>query len=815
MHDLLNTLRYELRSLQRTPGFTAVTILTLALGIGANTAIFSVVDAALLRPLPYREPDRLFTLGQARSALVAEPHVSYPDYEYWAANSKTFQSFAGYATDSFVLSAGGEPKTTRGAQVTPNFFATLGVAPVMGRDFTASDLNVERPVAAIVTHGFWRSELQGDPQVIGRLINLNGAPVRIIGVLPRQFEFAPAGAPVWVPLHVGKDGMSMRLVRWLNVIARLAPGQSEAQGLAEMRTFTAQLAAAFPKEDAGIQIRMGSLRERVVGKIRPLLLVLLGSVGFVLLIACANVANLLLTRTVGRRKEFAVRTALGASGSELMAQALMGSLLLASLGAIAGLLGAHWGISILIGALPDWQVRSMPYLQNVGINWSAVLFLCAITILTALLFGIAPGVAGVQMPPEAVLREESRGGTSRTHARLRSTIVVVEIAISVVLLAGAGLMVRSLHTLVTQNPGFDSGHVLYFSISLPETTYRQQMTYPFANPSARQFEHRFRQKLNELPGVEAVGAASAAPATNQFNMIRFAIEGRPKPPGHDDDSYVLVVAGDYFSALKIPLISGRLFSPADSPDSPPVVAVSQTFARTYFGNESPVGKRIRFTFDAREPYMAIVGVVGDTTQTDLAAPPRSFVYCPSDQVDTSSLSYLVRTSGEPATLVSGVRAKLKEIDAQLPLTDPQPLDSLLAKSPSVFLRRYPSYLIGSFAGLALILAVVGLYGLISYSIAQRTREFGIRMALGGRRTDIWKMVLSQGLSSALIGAAIGVTVGLACAPLISNQLYGVKPYDWITFAGASLLLVTVAGLACIVPAWRATAIDPIQALRDE
>ncbi len=815
-------MRYALRTFLKSPGFTFVVVLTLALGIGANTAIFSVVYAALLRPLPYREPSRLFTLGESRTQHVISTEIadtSYPDYLDWKRTAKSIQSFAGYSGDAFTLTGNGEPKIIFAAQVTPSFFSTLGVKPAMGRDFFDGEMQPDGPPVAILSYAFWRSEFGGDPNIVGRVIRLDSKPATIIGVLPRNFEFAPArSAPIWVPIHLSGDPITRRSLRWMNVIGRLAPGFTPDQARAEMEGINAQLSRAYPKENGSTFFVMESLREKIIGKIRPLLLVLLGAVGFVLLIACANVANLLLTRSISRRKEFAVRSALGASRADLFSQLLTESLLLSVIGAGLGLLGAFWGVGLLVAMIPETQLQSMPYLRDAGTNLPVLAFLCGVTVLTAILFALAPGLAASRTQVNESLKDESRGGTSSGHARLRNTLVVAEIAVSLVLLIGAGLMLKSLRALLHQNPGFDAHNVLTFAVNLPDASYPSEKTYPFNSPSAIRFDHEFSQRLRSLPGMLDVAETSGVPTNGGSGTIRFLIEGRPKETGREDECNILTVNTGYFSVLKIPLAAGRFFTMNDSQDSPGVLIVNRAFAKSYFPNEDAVGKRIHFTFNAKEPYRQIVGVVGDTASIDLAAAPVPIIYYPNDQGPATYLSYLVRTAGDPVAFAGAARVALRDLDPQLPLIQPQTLEQVANQSPSVFLRRYPSYLIGSFAALALILATVGLYGLISYTVLQRTREIGIRVALGAQRRDIVRMVLRQGIRLAVAGLAIGVLAGLALTRLVTgltSLLYGVTPSDWVTFTSVALVLFTVALAACSIPARRAMRVDPVVALRYE
>ena len=820
MGTFAQNLRYAIRTLRNNPGFALVVVLTLALGIGANTAIFSVVYSALLRPLPYREPGKLFHFGESRiqnDNSTNGAQASYPDYLDWKRTAKSVQSFAGYSGDAFTFSANGEPKNTFALQVTPNFFSTLGVRPALGRDFLENEMQVEDdPHVTILTDAFWRTEFGADPDIVGRIIHLNGKPVTIVGVLPRDFEFAPAGnAQLWVPIHQTGDPITRRSLRWLSVFGRLAPGFSPDQARAEMQGINAQLATQYPKENSATFFVMETLTQNIVGKVRPILLILLGAVGFVLLITCGNVANLLMTRSIGRRKEFAVRSALGASRGSLLSQLLTESLLLSFIGAGVGLLGALWGVPLLVAGIPESQLQAMPYLRNSGINFPVLVFLCAVAVVTGILFGLAPGLGASRTSLNEALKNESRGGTSGGHARLRNTLVVAEISISLVLLVGAGLLLKSLHTLLGQDPGFNLHNVLSFSVNLPDSSYPSDKTPPYYSEAALRFDHEFTQRLRSMPGVLDVGQASAIPASGGRGTIRFVVEGRATALGQEDECQIMTVSTGYFSSLKIPLADGRFFSADDSKDSPGAIVVSRAFVKTYLAGENPLGKRIRFTYSAQNPFLQIVGVAGDTASIDLAAPAPPIIYTANDQGPSTFLNYMVRTAGQPVAFVGAARAALHEMDPQLPMIQPQSLEEVAEQSPSVFLRRYPSYLIGCFAVLALILAVVGLYGLIAHLVLQRTREIGIRVALGAQRKDILRMVLQQGIRATLAGVSAGIVAGLALTRLMSNLLYGVSPGDWLTFVGVSVLMLAVALAACLVPAYRAMRVDPLVALRYE
>ncbi|MDP9339433.1 MAG: ABC transporter permease [Acidobacteriota bacterium] len=818
MGNISTNLRQAARALRGNPGFTIVAVLTLALGIGANTAIFSVVYAALLRPLPYREPAMLFSLGESREqfADIRMSQVSNPDYQDWRKLVKSFTSLAAYSSDAFSLRVTDEPRNIFAAQVTSGFFSTLGVQPLLGRDFVDGDVQTDGPHVAILSFRFWQSDFGGDAGVIGRVVQVDNSPATIVGVLPRDFEFAPANStPMWVPIHQSGDLITRRSLRWMNTIARLAPGVSAAQARAEMESITSQLSREYPKEHGSTIFVMAPLRDTIVGRIQPLLLILLGCVGFVLLIACANVANLLMTRSIGRRKEFAVRLALGARRANILSQLLTESLLLSVIGAVLGLFGAQWGISLLLAAMPEAQIRSMPYLREVATNLPVLGFLCGVTLLTALVFGLAPGLAVAHTSVNEALKNESRGGTSTGQARLRSVMVVAEIAIALVLLVGAGLMVKSVRALVGRDPGFDAHNVLTFSVNLPTNAYPNDKDNPDQNTAALQFDKKFTERLRTIRGVVEVGGATAIPVTGSASSVRFVVEGKPAAIGQEDEAQILTVTSGYFSTLKIPLYSGRLFNAIDNPKAPGVLIVNKAFANAYLGGTEDVGKKIRFTYSDKNPYLQIVGIVGDTAAVDLAEPLPPMIYSFNEQGPSTYLGYMVRTTGNPAAFVGAARAALREMDAQLPMIQPQSLEEIANQSPSVFFRRYPSYLIGSFAALALILAMIGLYGLISYTVQQRTREIGIRVALGAARRDIFSMVLGEGLRATLIGVSAGLIAGLGLTRLMSSVLYGVKPGDWVTFSGVALVLLVVAVLACTVPATRAMRVDPIVALRYE
>jgi len=816
IENLLQDLRYSMRTLRQTPGFAAVAILTLALGIGSNTAIFSVVQAALLRPLPYAQPDRLITLAEVRSQNLPDPlamgtwNASYPDFLDWRGQSKTFESLAGFNGDGVTLRGAGEPESVFAVQVTPNFFSTLGVRPQFGRDFNAGEDEESGPHVAILMHSFWKSRFRGDPAVVGRSIQLDANSVTVVGVLPREFEFAPRGnVQLWVPLHIGGAMETRRNLRWIRVVGRLARGATLAQAEAEMGLINTRLAAAYPNENGATTVIVAALSDRIVGKLRPLVLALFAAVGFVLLIACANVATLLMARSTQRRREFAVRAALGAGRGRLTAQLLCESLMLASAGAALGLAVARYGTRLLIVAIPDSRLSSMPFLRDAHADPAVLAFLLATTIVTGVAFGLAPLLEISNFNLGETLQDESRGSSAGVRTRLRQALVIAEIAFSLVLLVGAGLMVKSLGMLLSRNPGFNTQRLLAFSVFL------QSANYPQASDMIR-FDRDFRDRIRAIPGVIGVTSTSVVPLTGGGNTIRFVVEGRPTPPGQDSESNIRTISADYFSLMGIPLLAGRFFNDTDETASGPRrVIVNQAWIKRNLPGENPIGKRVRFTNSPTQPFREIVGVVGDNADTGLDSSNEPSLFTPALQSMSPFLTYLVRTAGEPLGAVGAVRAGLASVDSQLLLIQPTSMEQIISQSPSVFLRRYPSFLIGSFAVLALILAMIGLYGLISYSVSQRTREVGIRIALGAQPRDVIRLVVGEGARLTLMGIAAGVLAALGLTRLMRSLLFGVSAVDPLTFAAVALLLAVVAITASYIPARRAVRTSPINALRCE
>jgi predicted permease len=810
VETLIADLRYAVRGLRAAPGFTVVVILTLAFGIGANTAIFSVVHAALIKPLPYYEPDRILTLTESRSATDGRFwNASYPDFLDWRQQSRSFQSLAGFTGGGAVLRGAGEPELLNGASVTPNFFSTLGVKPALGRDFADGEDIPAGPTVIILTHRLWQSRFGEAQNIIGRKLQLDDHSVTVVGVLPPEFEFAPLG-PVqyWAPLHMSGDMATRRSLRWISVLGRLAPGATELQARSDMELITQRLASAYPQQNATVRVAVSSLQDRIVGRVQPLLLILLGAVCIVLIIACANVANLLVARASRRRQEFAIRAALGAGWSRLVSQSLAESGVLAAAGGVLGFILAQSGAGLLILPIPTAQLATMPYLLDVHANLTVLSFAVAATLLVALICGIIGAIESFRHVSRGAVNEESRGSTSGARTRLRSLLVISEVAFSLVLLIGAGLLGRSFAMLSHRNPGFDKGNLLTFSVSLPVTAYPNE-------PDRSHFNQEFSAKLRSIPGVKDVAASSIVPLTGGGNTVRFVIENQSVDPGHEGESNIRQVSSNYFSMMRIPLVSGRFFDDAiDTPEAPRRVIVSQAWVQRYMPGENPLGRRVRFTFSATQPFREIIGVVDDIADADLDSAAEPSFYAPTRQQALGFVPYLIRTAVPPATLIRPIRAALAEIDSTLVMITPQTMDEIASQSPSVFLRRYPSYLIGGFAALALFLAVIGLYGLISYSVAQRTRELGVRIALGARPGTVMRLVLGEGARLIVIGVTVGVAASLAVTRLMASLLFGVSAADPVTFAGVVALLALVACGACAIPARRAVRTDPIVALRE-
>jgi putative ABC transport system permease protein len=809
MGTLRQDLKYTFRMLWKEKAFAAIAIITLALGIGANTAIFSVVDAALLRPLPYRQPERLVHLWESTTQKqFGEREASYPDYLDWKEQNQVFEGVAGYQRRTMTLTGRDAPDLIRAAAVTDNFFQVLGVDPVLGRAFQAGEDKPGAEPIVLISHNLWKQRFNQDPKIVGQSLTLNGVSYRVVGVLPTSFQFAPSNeAQLWVPLNPNQAQQTRRFMHWLNIIARLKPGVTREQATADMGNIARRIETAYADSHAGMNIKVVDLHEQIVGNVKPILLVLLCTVCFVLLIACANVANLLLARSAARQKEIAIRTALGASQWRLLRQLLTESTVLALLGGAVGTLLALWGVDLLVSRLPETQLAAMPYLRGLSLKTNVLIFTVIISLVTGTIFGLAPALSSSKLNLQETLKEGGRTSAAGTHRRLRNLFVVSEIALALLLLVGAGLMMKSLMRLLEVSPGFNPDNVLTMRVPLPQTKYPES-----ANLIA--FHRELLQRVESLPGVKGVATVSVIPLTGG-NTSSFLVEGRPvPPPGTGLEANVRDITPNYFEVMNVPLLRGRAFTEQDKEDSPPVVIVNQTFANRLFPGEDPVGKRLTLP-SIQSPPIEIVGVVGDEKVTRMDTPTTPVVYGPYLQDPGRTINLVIRTSSEPAMLANSVRSQIQSLDADLPVFDVRTMQEVIDRSPSTFLRRYPAFLIGTFAGVSLLLAVIGIYGVISYSVTQRTQEIGVRMALGAQRRDIFKLIVGQGMMLALLGVGLGLIAAFTLTRFLESLLFNVSAKDPLVYGFVSLILMLVAFLACYIPARRATRVDPMTALRYE
>ena len=800
MDSLIKDIRYGFRSLLKRPVFTVIALLALALGIGANTAIFSLVNAVVLRPLPFPEPDRLvWAWGNIRSG-GNRASISPLDYLDYRAQNKTFENLAASLTMPLPVNVtgNGDPERLNAAGVTGNFFDTFKIAPALGRGFTLDNEKTGQDQVTILSHNFWQRRFGGDPGIINMTIVLNGKATQIIGVMGPDVSL-PQAAELWVPLNFEDPDMKLRKAHFLRPIGRLKPGVSLVQAQADLDLISAQLEKQYPDSNTGWNTRLVSLREQLLGSSMTYVFILFGAVGLVLLIACANVANLLLVRAAARQKEIALRTALGASRPRIMRQMITESVLLAMMGGALGALLARFGVDLLVSL----SEGSLPRTVTVRVDATVLLFTFLISLATGLLFGLAPAFRTLQVNLIESLKDGGRGaGETTVRNRTRSLLVVFESAIAVVLLIGAGLLVRSLIALQNVDPGFDANNVLTMRVDLAPTRYDTP-------EKTRNFFTELQTRAANLPSVETVGLITELPLSGQLNDVPFSVEGRP-PVTIDQafDADFRRINLNYFSALRIPLLRGRNFTEQEVRQGDAVVIVSQLVAQV-FPNEEPLGKRLVTVMgDTR---FEIVGVVSDIRHQSLAGVPAATMYFPTIQSNSTTL--VVRTKSDPMSVAAGMRKEIQAIDPDQPVAAVKPMTSWVDESVSS--QRYRTMLLGLFAVLAMVLAATGIYGVMSYTVAQRTHEIGVRMALGARRHDVLKLVVRQGMILAVIGVALGLIGAFALTRVMATLLFQVTTRDPITFAVVAALLIAVAFVACFVPALRATKVDPLVALRYE
>jgi len=791
---LWQDLRFGARLLLKQPGFTLIAILTLALGIGANTAIFSIVNAALLRPFPYKEPERLVILRE-RVSVGGGFSPSYPNFVDWRAQNTVFDAISAVRqNESFNLTGAGEPERVPGRLVSAEFFSTLGIEPLLGRDFLAEEDSPGATPAAILSYGFWRRRFGNDPGIIGKQLTLNNQSFTVIGITPANFQFGDE-ADITVPIGLSAERFRLRgRDPGADVVARLKPNVSEQQAETELNLIAARLEQQFPETNKGRRARVTPLHEFFVGDVRQPLLILLGSVGLVLLIACANVANLLLVRTSARRKEMAVRVALGASRGAIIRQLLTESVLLAALGAALGILLALLGTSFITGHLPD----GIPRLHEADVDAPVLVFTLAVSLLTGLLFGLAPALQVSRLNLNEGLKEGERGSSGRRQ-RLRSVLVVGEVALTLTLLIGAGLLIQSFRRVLQVDPGFKVQNLLTMRVSVN-------------NPE------QLQQNVLNLPGVKSVAVSDGLPF-GMANYPGFIIEGRPGPDNRGA-GLRYTVSPDYFQTMGIELIKGRLFTTEDTRDSPQVIVIDEALAQRHFPNEDPIGKRLKQSLP-NSPSYEIVGIVRHVEhyRLDGQSPDAQF-YTNFNQTPLQTLpnsvrriNLLTRTEGDPLSMASAVRGQVAALNKDQAVYNVRTMEQAVARS--VASRRFSMLLLTVFAVAALALASLGIYGLMSYAVAQRTREIGVRMALGAQSGNVLRLVIGQGMKLALAGVTLGMVASVALTRTMKNLLFGVSATDPATFAGVALLLTLVALLACWIPARRATRVDPLVALRCE
>lgn len=813
METFWQDIRYGIRMLLKAPSISIVATIALALGIGANTAIFSVVNAVLLRPLPFANSEQLMNVWETDATRgYVRGTASYPNFVDWREQNHVFERMSTYHDNDFIMTGRGESTRLQGAVVNADLFPLLGVAPMIGRGFLPNeDKPGDSGRVVMLSQSLFQKRFNSDPNIVNQSLVLDGKNYTIVGVMPSAFQFPIQNEPVelWTTVAVDREGKDPatdeRGAHYMNVIARLKPGVSKEQAQAEMTAISARLEQQYPDKDLHKSSSVEPTLEALVGDIRPALLILLGAVGCVLLIACANVANLLLARAMTRHKEMAIRSALGASRMRVVRQLLTESVLLSLAGGALGLILAVWWSDLLI----TLGKQNIPRALQVGLDWRVLGFTLLVSVLTGVIFGLVPALHSSKTELTESLKEGARGsGEGARRNGIRGVLVVSELAIAVVLLVGAGLLIQSLWRLRQVNPGFDSQNLLTFVVGIPEVKY----------PTAKQaqFYRELITRIESLPGVSSASSVIPLPLSGDRFSISFETEGRPIAKGDQPSADFFVIEDGYFKTLGVSILKGRNFNERDSKQAPGVTIVNQAFARKFFPNEDPIGKRIKpgISTDSDEPAMReIVGVVADVRNRNLSSELRAGYFIPAAQIPFNQMTMVVRTTNDPHSVITAVQNEVHSMDAEVPVFNVKTMDEHIAAT--VAAPRFNATLLVIFAAVALVLTIVGLYGVMSYSVVQRTNEIGIRMALGAQTRDVLRLIVSQGFKLVLLGLAIGLAGAFALTRVIASLLFGVSTRDPLTFAAVAGILAFVALLACYIPARRATRLDPLRALHYE
>jgi putative ABC transport system permease protein len=812
--NTLHDIRYAFRMLLKRPGFTVIVILTLALGIGANTTIFSAIDAVLLNPLPYKNPERLMVVWETNKQLGPEMwdrnEAAFGNFLDWRSRNQSFDQLGALFDAQMILTGVNEPQRIQSCVVTTNFFQVLGVQPMLGRSFLPESETPGSPFTVIISHDLWQRQFGSDPNIVNKNLTLNAHQVEVIGVMPPGFELQfpiTRHVDMWVPMviDVADPGYHDRANNFLYTVGRLKQGVSQGQAQTEMSLIAGQLQQQYPETNAEKGVRVVPLHKQLVGNVESYLYMLFAAVGFLLLIACANVAGLLLARVTARQREVAIRIAVGASRWRLIRQLLTESVILSALSGLLGLLLAYGGVKLLVSLTPS----EVPRLHEIGLHVPVFLWTLAISVVTGVLFGLAPAVQASKPDLNTALKESSgRNPGSFQGSGLRNLLVVSEVAVALLLLVGAGLMTRSFLRLQQVDPGFDATNVVSMNLALPTSKYRGEQVLAF-------YDQLF-ERVKNLPGVKSVAGINLLPLGNANVSSRFLVEGAPFVALADRPfAGVRVVTPDYFQTMSIPQLKGRSFTKQDREKTPNVIIVNEALANRYWPNQDPIGKRLGFFEEdpGKQEWREIVGVVGNVKSKALEIEVMPEAYFPYRQVPENFMNLVVRTAANPVNMVPVIRNQVLSLDKDQPVSDIMTMEQRVAKS--VAAKRFVMSLLGAFSILALGLAAVGIYGVMAYLVTQRTQEIGVRMALGAQKRDVLRLVVGKGMVLAVVGTTIGLIASLALTRLMRSLLFEVTPTDWLTFVIVSVVLLVVALLACYIPARRATKVDPLVALRYE